>query len=150
MRLHHLTIALITSVLLYACEPPPRPRACFEATNTGAYSVNFDPSCSEMVSPVSWDFGDSSPISSLGSPTHTYRDRGVYKVVLTTEHQSENNDQYSATQMVTVKAYCFTCECIIGAQSTETMHCGTLEEMEQKRNEDPVLSMCNCSEIEFM
>ena len=60
-------------------------------TNTSTNAVSY-----------SWDFGDSSPIVTTTSPTHTYTEGGEYTVKLTAIDVTEAEDSTSKTVTVTI------------------------------------------------
>jgi PKD repeat protein len=87
--------------------PPTPPTAAFTdpANCSGDPACTFDGSGSTAVSPAtitsySWDFGDSTPLGSGSSPTHTYASNGVFHVTLTVT--DSNNLTDSVTHDVTI------------------------------------------------
>lgn len=70
---------------LYASDLFTAPTAIFNSDIQLAYigkSIQFN-SNSYKATSWSWDFGDSSPVSTLENPTHTYTTAGKYNVTLT-------------------------------------------------------------------
>ena len=62
-----------------------------EFTNTSTDAVSY-----------SWDFGDSSPIVTTTSPTHTYTEGGEYTVKLTAINATNVEDSTSKTVTVAI------------------------------------------------
>lgn len=76
--------------------------AGFSSMNLGAGTVSFA-STSTGTIPAStylWNFGDSSPTSTLANPAHTYTSNGTYSVVLTVGNSTNCISVYSTQVQV--------------------------------------------------
>ncbi|MCB0395426.1 MAG: T9SS type A sorting domain-containing protein [Flavobacteriales bacterium] len=81
---------------------PPVAEFTADATEgCGSLTVSFTDQSANSPTSWSWDFGDSSPVSTLQNPTHTYSTPGDYTVTLTTTSQY-GTDSEIKTQYISV------------------------------------------------
>ena len=75
------------------------PQPTFSYTNSGN-TYNFNYTGGNPYTTISWDFGDSTPVSNGANPTHTYAVSGSYTVCVTITNDCDSN---TACQTISTK-----------------------------------------------
>jgi PKD repeat protein len=107
----------VDSILPPPPPPPPPHDSCgrpvsftYQADASNPLRIHFSPHPDSDSAGYRWNFGDSTPVSSVKSPTHTYAVAGSYYVSLTEVfHSNPDSCSFSYTRPINVDVIPDTC-----------------------------------------